>query len=1288
MNWLFRIFVFVGALVVVALFSALIAPYFVNWERFTKEFESQATRIVGQQVKVGGKSNLRLLPLPYISFQDLEIGRNADGSPLMTVERFSLYAELLPFLSGEVRIVEILMQHPSVNLQVAPNGTIAWTSPQQAIVDPEQVNIEKLTVRDGNMVINGLAGGRTLSIEELDGEFTARSVIGPWRIDANAEIEGLKTQLKISTGSYQRSEKSLRVRLEASRADYPYTLAIDGPIKLDDEILNWDGEFTLSPFSQAQTAGLDRVAPPLPVHTEGVFSASPLEIGVDEYRMEIGQRDDPYVMTGNGSLQFREEIFFRMTADGRQIDLDRIEGEGTYQGKNLEARLEVLKSILDRIPVPEANGEIDAILPAVVAGDTFIRDIKAKVRPFGSGWEVRSFQAIFPGNTLVEAEGRVGVGDEFGFAGEMLVASRQPSGFSSWISGGVDAQIRRLKRFGFSSRVTLSRNQATLDDLELRLDDALLKGKLQRLAPVDGRYALIVELAGTRVNLQDLQALYSLVKEKGEGSDVSEHDLNVRISADELQAAIGDVPLTAKAVDAQFRVQDGDFSVEQFDAGDFYGAKILSAGRLERALERPNGNFKLDIEAADATRLLGFVREFTGAHSLLDALQADPELTRDTTLHLELDARSRQKGAKGQLLVTGLVGKTKVNSRVSFNGDLVAKRDIMLDVDTSLESPSAMKLMRQLAIETLPAELVGEGPGPVSAKAYLAGKIAEGFDARLTVNAPDTIASALGKLRLIDDGDIGADMAVTIGSEDVTPYLVVMGITLPGVGLGEELPVSLELSMQRDQRKMKFVGIKGQVAGNRVSGELEYQFAGIERPRVSGSVNLATLPIEAVGDSVFGFSDLLGNAGVLDQGEREFQKPLFAGTDARLEISAERFETGLGLDGTDAKAELVMLDGAIDLNDLEFRAAGGEVGADISIRNADGQGIARMGYRLKDMDLARLLSEFGAGQVANGLLTVNGSAEANGRTINAMISNLSGNGIVFGKNLTLEGINPNSLDAILLQSDVEGFEANSQSVQEVVEEEVLQSGFSIGEVDAPYSLSRGRLRINNVVLELDQARLNGDLLLSLPDNELKIETTLFFEPGIRDAIKGADPVIRLTWEGPFDNPQVKTDTGQLEGYLALRAFEASQRRIETLEAQVLEKQRIQREIAFSFAREKYRIRAEEEALRLKEELQKRYEGEELKRLEKAVQELEEERKRAAEEARAEAERKKQEEIRLKEEARKLAEEQRRVQEAAKANSQSETRSRAGGAIEESELPPLQERIIDSIENFLNSNQAQ
>lgn len=44
-----RLFIAFGGLVVVALFAALLAPLFVNWTDFRKDFEDQASRLLGKR---------------------------------------------------------------------------------------------------------------------------------------------------------------------------------------------------------------------------------------------------------------------------------------------------------------------------------------------------------------------------------------------------------------------------------------------------------------------------------------------------------------------------------------------------------------------------------------------------------------------------------------------------------------------------------------------------------------------------------------------------------------------------------------------------------------------------------------------------------------------------------------------------------------------------------------------------------------------------------------------------------------------------------------------------------------------------------------------------------------------------------------------------------------------------------------------------------------------------------------------------------------------------------------
>ena len=50
-----------------ALITALVAPYFIDWDAYRADFEKEATRILGQPVTVAGKAKARLLPFPSVT---------------------------------------------------------------------------------------------------------------------------------------------------------------------------------------------------------------------------------------------------------------------------------------------------------------------------------------------------------------------------------------------------------------------------------------------------------------------------------------------------------------------------------------------------------------------------------------------------------------------------------------------------------------------------------------------------------------------------------------------------------------------------------------------------------------------------------------------------------------------------------------------------------------------------------------------------------------------------------------------------------------------------------------------------------------------------------------------------------------------------------------------------------------------------------------------------------------------------------------------------------------------
>ena len=301
-------------MIVLTLFTALIAPYFIDWGSFEKDFERETSRIIGQNVEVTGETRVRLLPIPSVTFDGLSVGKNADNSPMMTVDQFAMDVELMPMLKGVVKIVKLNLVRPKVNLHVDASGAIAWTDRQKLLVDPEQIKLENFTITNGEINIYGLTGGRTLSLEQLDGRISAKSLYGPWRIGLDGYVGNKKAHIDFVTGHLQ-NDNSIRIKLIAKRADLPYRLSLDGPVQVRDGLLRWNGEYELDALSN-DVSNANRY---LPILAEGNFEATPHRVDVPQFRLEIGGRDDPYTITGNGYAIIREDINFKIKADGRQI---------------------------------------------------------------------------------------------------------------------------------------------------------------------------------------------------------------------------------------------------------------------------------------------------------------------------------------------------------------------------------------------------------------------------------------------------------------------------------------------------------------------------------------------------------------------------------------------------------------------------------------------------------------------------------------------------------------------------------------------------------------------------------------------------------------------------------------------------------------------------------------------------------------------------------------------------------------------------------------------------------
>src|SRR5262249_20340822 len=250
-------------------------------------------------------------------------------------------------------------------------------------------------------------------------EMSAKSLAGPWRIDGDAALDGEHGSFSISS-SQPDDNGVLRARTRLVPDKHPVTIDLDGELKFVDSKPNYQGTLTAAIENRGEAKSADKNdAPP---RVKGKFELTNERIRVPEYRLEIGALDDPYVITGEATLDTGNQPEFLLTADGQQIDVNRLGNQGAT-GKttrdpavSARQRLTNLIAIAAAIPIPQVPGKATVRLPAIVAGDTTIRDVQLDLQPAGTGWKIDNAVGTLPGRTQVEAKGSLTLKGEPSFS--------------------------------------------------------------------------------------------------------------------------------------------------------------------------------------------------------------------------------------------------------------------------------------------------------------------------------------------------------------------------------------------------------------------------------------------------------------------------------------------------------------------------------------------------------------------------------------------------------------------------------------------------------------------------------------------------------------------------------------------------------------------------------------------------------------------------------------------------------------------------------------------------------
>jgi uncharacterized protein involved in outer membrane biogenesis len=1166
-----RLFVFLGGLLVLALTAALVVPHFVDWTSYRADFEREASAILGRKVTVQGTASARLLPFPSVTFADVTVGQGADGSAAMTVDTFSMDAELAPFLSGEILIFDMRMERPHAVVAVDDDGTIDWAVRPSAPVDAAKVRLEKLAISGGEIEIRHKGSGQVRRLGDIEAELSAKSLAGPWRIDGTMSLEGQRGRLSASTGVADATGR-LRLRMRIEPETLPVVAEMDGEVESRAGGLAYAGTFrAFEPVKKTDTdaaAAKDARSPPPSYRVNGTFQLDARRLDVSAFRLETGPLEDPYSADGVASLQFSPEPRFLVQAKGAQLRFDDQTGEG---GGTLSFadRLQAVDVALRRLPKPGIAGRIEVDLPAVLVGDTMIRDVALAAEPTVDGWTIGKASAVLPGRSTLEASGLLRTGERFGFTGDLLLAVAQPSGFAAWIDREIDDSIRRLPAAGFSAKVEIDDRRQLFRNLELQLGDATFRGEVDMRQPAGLRSSVFVRLDGGRLDADGASAFASLfVNEEGRNR-FTRSDLDVQVKAGPFAIA----GMTADTLDAALRLRGDRLEIDRLSIGGVAGASVSAVGVLDGLPSRPEGKLDVSVVSPDLAPLVGVLHERYPDQPALAGLASRSKryagLLGDARLDMVATAAASPGGGIGLAIsLQGDAGGSALSATLSAEraGDGTFAPPVNLTV--SARNADATVLMAAAGLPALPLGAVG--PGELTAS--VSGSAFDRLNTKIELRSEDRFLATFDGVSTYGGDGVSASGQVKVKSEDVEPWIMTLGASLPGMGLGTGVDIAAKADVADGLLVLQ--GIDGAIGEVAVAGDLNAEIRD-GRPNLTGALTLDELALDPLAAMMLG-SDAVAPADTIWP-EAPFARAPAMPVTADLDIVAATL-TGGSQAAYDTSFALHLGPGALRLEDVKATLADGSLTGRMELKNTDGTGLLSVQGDLSGADIQTLLPGGLSGK-ADLSATLTGS----GKSISAMVASLAGSGRALGRELTVSGVNALAFADLIAAADAVGRDIDAPKTAGFASRIASAGTFAARDTaEMAFTVAGGIVRAPPVSIVSDSATLSSDLRVDLAAASVDASGTLLYRAG-DEQVTGAEPALRFAATGWPGAMRMTFDSEPLAQFLTQRALEREQARVEALQAVLLERQRLRREVRYYAALQQERDRVAEEKRRAEEE---------------------------------------------------------------------------------------------------------
>ena len=145
----------------------LVAPFFIDVDRFKPRLETAASAALGMDVLVDGRLRMTLFPIPHVTAEEVRI-LDARGVVAMSVKRVGASIDLLRLFHRELRLRRVELRQPVLTIERDSEGRLNVAALRKAEALLGTLDGGSVSLSEGTLHYADLRSGQAIEARDLD----------------------------------------------------------------------------------------------------------------------------------------------------------------------------------------------------------------------------------------------------------------------------------------------------------------------------------------------------------------------------------------------------------------------------------------------------------------------------------------------------------------------------------------------------------------------------------------------------------------------------------------------------------------------------------------------------------------------------------------------------------------------------------------------------------------------------------------------------------------------------------------------------------------------------------------------------------------------------------------------------------------------------------------------------------------------------------------------------------------------------------------------------------------